>query len=260
MQNLVEEMNNRTVSKKLFLWLSVFSLISLMVIVTALWYFISPRLHEFHYALPLIFLSGLRIFFLILVVGTILVLLTSVFEKNFLIAKFAVKLFIQIVYPISLLFGKIFRIPKSAIAESFIKVNDSLIRALKLKYKSSDVLILLPHCLQNSDCLIRITIDPKNCERCGNCDIGAICKLAEEYNVNVAVATGGTLARRIVLEKRPKLIIAVACYRDLVSGIQEAFPIKTLGILNIRPQGPCINTEVDVEKIRDSLKKIIKNK
>ncbi|MBC8525403.1 MAG: DUF116 domain-containing protein [Candidatus Cloacimonetes bacterium] len=253
--------NNKTASKGLFLWLSVFSLISLMAVVTALWYFISPRLHEFHYTLPLVFLSGLRIFFLILVIGTILVLFTSVFEKNFLIAKFAVKLFIQIVYPISLLFGKIFRIPKSRIGESFIKVNDSLIRALKPKYKPSEVLILLPHCLQNTSCPIRITVEPKNCKRCGNCDIGAILEVAEEYNVDVAVATGGTLARRIVLEKRPKLIIAVACYRDLVSGIQDAFPIKTFGILNIRPQGPCINTKVEVEKIRNSLKQIvIKNK
>ena len=253
--------NNKTASKGLFLWLSVFSLISLMAVVTALWYFISPRLHEFHYTLPLVFLSGLRIFFLILIIGTILVLLTATFEKNFLIAKFAVKLFIQIVYPISLLFGKTFRIPKSRIGESFIKVNDSLIRALKPKYKHSEVLILLPHCLQNTDCSIRITVEPKNCKRCGKCDIGAILEVAEEYNVDVAVATGGTLARRIVLEKRPKLIIAVACYRDLVSGIQDAFPIKTFGILNIRPQGPCINTKVEVEKIRNSLKKIvIKNK
>lgn len=249
--------NNRVISKGLFLWLSTLSLILLMVIVTGLWYFISPRLHEFNQALPFVLLSALRIFFLILVIGTILVFLTSVFEKNFLIANFAVKLFIRFMYPICIFVGKIFRIRKEKIGESFVSVNDSLIKALNPKYNASDVLILLPHCLQDTSCPIRITVIPGNCKRCGKCNIGDISKLAEEFGVDIAIATGGTLARRIVLKKRPKLIIAVACYRDLVSGIQDAFPIKTFGILNIRPQGPCINTKVDVQTIREALNKIV---
>lgn len=249
--------NNRVISKGLFLWLSTLSLILLMVMVTGLWYFISPRLHEFNQALPFVLLSALRIFFLILVIGTILVFLTSVFEKNFLIANFAVKLFIRFMYPICIFVGRIFRIRKEKIGESFVNVNDSLIKALDPKYNASDVLILLPHCLQDTSCPIRITVNPDNCKRCGKCNIGDISKLAEEFGVNVAIATGGTLARRIVLKKKPKLIIAVACYRDLVSGIQDAFPIKTFGILNIRPQGPCINTKVDVQTIREALNKIV---
>ncbi|MEA3476013.1 MAG: DUF116 domain-containing protein [Candidatus Cloacimonadota bacterium] len=249
--------NNKVIGKGLFLWLSTFSLIGLMVMVTGLWYFISPRLHEFNQALPFVLLSALRIFFLILVIGTILVFLTSVFEKNFLIANFAVKLFIRFMYPICIFVGRIFRIRKEKIGESFVSVNDSLIKALSPKYNASDVLILLPHCLQDTSCPIRITVNPDNCKRCGKCNIGDISKLAEEFGVDIAIATGGTLARRIVLKKKPKLIIAVACYRDLVSGIQDAFPIKTFGILNIRPQGPCINTKVDVQTIREALNKII---
>lgn len=249
--------NNRVISKGLFLWLSTFSLILLMAMVTGLWYFISPRLHEFNQALPFVLLSALRIFFLILVIGTILVFLTSVFEKNFLIANFAVKLFIRFMYPICIFVGRIFRIRKEKIGESFVSVNDSLIKALNPKYNASDVLILLPHCLQDTSCPIRITVIPDNCKRCGKCNIGDISKLAEEFGVDIAIATGGTLARRIVLKKKPKLIIAVACYRDLVSGIQDAFPIKTFGILNIRPQGPCINTKVDVQTIREALNKIV---
>ncbi|MGC9337004.1 MAG: DUF116 domain-containing protein, partial [Candidatus Cloacimonadia bacterium] len=82
-------------------------------------------------------------------------------------------------------------------------------------------------------------------------------ELAEEYNVKVAIATGGTLARRIISEKKPKFTIAVACYRDLVSGIRDVFPIKSFGIQNIRPQGPCINTKVEVEKIREVLENVV---
>jgi hypothetical protein len=71
--------------------------------------------------------------------------------------------------------------------------------------------------------------------------------------VGIAVATGGTLARRIVVERRPKLIIAVACERDLSSGIQDSYPLPVYGILNRRPQGPCYDTLVNLERVEEAL-------
>jgi len=61
------------------------------------------------------------------------------------------------------------------------------------------------------------------------------------------------LARRIVLENRPEAIVAVACELDLTSGIQETYPIPVIGILNERPNGSCINTKVDLEKVRNAI-------
>jgi hypothetical protein len=72
--------------------------------------------------------------------------------------------------------------------------------------------------------------------------------------VGLAVATGGTLARRIIVERRPKLIIAVACERDLSSGIQDSYPLPVFGITNHRPHGPCYDTEVDLERVEEALK------
>jgi len=71
--------------------------------------------------------------------------------------------------------------------------------------------------------------------------------------LKIAVATGGTLARRIVLENRPEAIVAVACELDLTTGIQDAYPIPVIGILNERPNGPCINTKADIEKVRRAI-------
>jgi len=62
----------------------------------------------------------------------------------------------------------------------------------------------------------------------------------------MSVATGGTLARKIVVEKKSEIIIGVACERDLTSGIQDSYPIPVLGILNERPFGPCYDTDVDL--------------
>ncbi|MDP8241825.1 MAG: DUF116 domain-containing protein, partial [Candidatus Celaenobacter antarcticus] len=225
--------NSKPAGKALFLWLSTISLILLMVGVTALWYFISPRLHEFNEAFPFILLTALRIFFFFLVVGSLLVLLTAIFERNFIIAKFATHMFIRIMYPVCVFFGSLTGIPEEHIGESFVRVNDTFIRSLRKKFDPKNTLVLLPHCLQDTSCPIRITVDPSNCKRCMRCDIGKVLELCDEFGVDVSIATGGTLARKIIIDKKPKVIIAVACYRDLVSGIRDAYPIMTLGVFNL---------------------------
>jgi hypothetical protein len=65
----------------------------------------------------------------------------------------------------------------------------------------------------------------------------------------MSIATGGTLARRVIVETLPKAIVAVACERDLTSGIQDSYPIPVIGILNERPFGPCRDTRVDLSKV-----------
>jgi len=112
----------------------------------------------------------------------------------------------------------------------------------------------MPHCLQFHECKFRITGNVVHCQRCGKCDICGLAELSEKYGVGLAVATGGTLARRIVVERRPKLIIAVACERDLASGIQDSDPLPVFGITNRRPHGPCYDTEVDLARVEEALK------
>jgi hypothetical protein len=114
-------------------------------------------------------------------------------------------------------------------------------------------LILLPHCIQDFDCEIKITGNIRNCRGCGKCEIKDLIELSDQYHLKIAVATGGTLARRIVLENRPEAIVAVACELDLTTGIQDAYPIPVIGILNERPNGPCINTKADIKKVRRAI-------
>ena len=78
-------------------------------------------------------------------------------------------------------------------------------------------------------------------------------QLAKDIGLNLFVATGGTLARRIVIDIKPEAIVAVACERDLSSGIVDTYPIPILGIVNERPFGPCFNTRVDIDKVKDAL-------
>ena len=73
----------------------------------------------------------------------------------------------------------------------------------------------------------------------------------------MAVVTGGTLARQVVKGLRPKAILAIACERDLTSGIQDVFPLPVIGVLNDRPFGPCFNTQVDMERVERTVRAMI---
>ena len=95
-----------------------------------------------------------------------------------------------------------------------------------------------------------------NCRSCGKCKIGELKELAEQYGAHIKVATGGTLARKIIREIRPRAIVAVACERDLSSGIQDSGPVPVIGVLNCRPNGPCVNTDVSLEAVEQAINTI----
>lgn len=161
-------------------------------------------------------------------------------------------MFLKLGYPAMLLFGWIFRVKKDRLQKVLVNVNNSLVRKFTLK-PAKRLLLLLPHCLQQSECKIKITYNVYNCEGCGKCEIKDFTRIAKELGLNLFVATGGTIARRIVVDTKPEAIVAVACERDLSSGIIDTYPLPILGIINERPFGPCFNTRVDLEKVKEAL-------
>jgi len=165
-----------------------------------------------------------------------------------------VKLFV----PMMSLLGRALGFTKEDIHTSFIKVNNEMVLRELGRFEPSRILLLMPHCLQNSRCEMRLTHDVNNCKRCGMCPITGLLELRDKYGVHLAVATGGTIARRIVVDKRPKVIIAVACYRDLSSGIQDTYPLPVFGVLNERPHGPCLDTTVRLENLEAALQRFLK--
>jgi len=141
---------------------------------------------------------------------------------------------------------------------NLIKFSNIINKKLVKRYSKDEILVLLPHCLQDADCKHKVTYDIDNCLGCGKCVIGAMKQLSDEFNVNIRVATGGTLARRIIVDSKPKLILAVACHRDLIEGIKDISFVPIVGILNERPNGPCFNTTCNPKDLRNLLVKYIK--
>lgn len=166
---------------------------------------------------------------------------------------------INLLFPLAVFLGRVFEIPRSKIEQSFIEVSNHLVRNQKIKVFPERILILTPHCIQLDTCPYKITRNVNNCHQCGQCKVGPLLALANKYGVHMAVATGGTLARQVVKTIRPKAIIAIACERDLTSGIQDVFPLPVIGVLNERPFGPCFNTNVDIKKVEETIKYFLEN-
>lgn len=159
---------------------------------------------------------------------------------------------LKVFYPFLMLLSAFFKSRKEKFQHAIISLNNRLVRGEGLRTKK--ILLLLPHCLQTTECDIRLTHNIYNCARCGRCEIRDLIEIAEENGLDLFVATGGTLARKIVAESRPEAIVAVACERDLSSGIVDSYPLPALGIPNERPFGPCLNTRVDLEKVKEAIR------
>ncbi|MEN2985213.1 MAG: DUF116 domain-containing protein [Thermodesulfovibrionaceae bacterium] len=158
---------------------------------------------------------------------------------------------LKVIYPLFMLLGAFIKSKKADFQAYVVKLNNSLVK--KGNFTVRKILLLLPHCIQNSKCDIRLTFDIFKCRRCGQCKIKDLIDITEKSNVSVAIATGGTIARKVVKEIKPDAIVAVACERDLSSGIVDTYPIPVIGILNQRPYGPCIDTNVNLNQVKDAI-------
>lgn len=160
---------------------------------------------------------------------------------------------IRLLLPMMEIVGKYCGISKTLVRRSFIKVNNEFVLANSEQIRPEKLLLLLPHCIQAGNCPRRLVFSLDNCADCGRCQIGELRRLARDNGFQIAIATGGTVARRIVVDCRPERIIAVACERDLTSGIQDTYPIPVLGVLNRRPFGPCHDTVAPEKQLRQAL-------
>jgi len=222
-----------------------------------LWWIQGAGLAAIHPALPSIAGALLALAAVIVLLGTILLIATTLLGKDVLGTRFLRGAAIRFLLPLIEFLGRLAGIPRDSIRQSFIAMNNSLVMARKFRLKPDRILILLPHCLQFVDCDIKVTGDIGKCTRCGRCDLADLAALAEKYRIDISVATGGTLARKVIMEKRPKLVVAVACEGDLTSGIRDCYPLPVLGILNDRPYGPCFNTRVETAKIDEALRSVL---
>jgi hypothetical protein len=117
-----------------------------------------------------------------------------------------------------------------------VKVYNALALIRKHKVNTGELLLLVPRCLS------RDALD-------------GVLAVAKRYAVPVFVATRGQLARRVIKERRPRAVVAVACERDMVSGLHDvAGKVPVLGLVLKLPSGPCKDTTLDLVQLEDWVK------
>lgn len=92
-----------------------------------------------------------------------------------------------------------------------------------------ELLVLIPRCLS------KLALD-------------GVLSIAGRYDVPVFVATRGQLARRVIRERRPRAVVAVACERDMMTGLRDvAGKLPVLGLTMRLPNGPCRDAMLDLD-------------
>ena len=243
--------------KRLVLGLLALAIFIAAALLAGIWYVLQPGLERIAAPLPLL-------------VGAVFALLVLLAAAGWINTIFIIKGWpalsvlygqtyhlINMLFPLAVRLGRLFGITRRQLEGSFIAVSNVLFQRRGLRVPANRLLVVTPHCLQLASCPRKITRDPHNCKRCGGCDIGTLVTMADEMGFHFFVATGGTLARQIVRDTRPQAVLAIACERDLMSGIQDVYPLPAVGVLNIRPNGPCYNTHVDIDELKAALAAII---
>jgi len=99
------------------------------------------------------------------------------------------------------------------------------------KVGKGELLVLIPRCLSKQA-------------------LDGVLEIAGRYEVPVFVATRGQLARRVIRERRPRAVVAVACERDMMTGLRDvAGKLPVLGLTMQLPNGPCRDAAIDLAQM-----------
>jgi uncharacterized protein len=138
--------------------------------------------------------------------------------------------------------GELLGVKRDWTDHASVAVYDRLALARERRVAPSELLILIPRCLS------REALD-------------GVLEIAKRYGVSAFVATRGQLARRVIHERRPKAVVAVACERDLVSGLHDvAGRVPVLGLPMTLPNGPCKDAALDLVRMDEFVRKYLVKK
>jgi len=115
-------------------------------------------------------------------------------------------------------------------------------------------ILLLPQCLRAKDCPAELGKYGYECQGCGRCSVEKIKHVTKKLGYKgTYILPGGSIAKKILLELKPKASLGVACFKELVLGIFlcEKLGIIGQGVALIRDG--CINTLVDWKALNETL-------
>jgi uncharacterized protein len=212
-----------------FAW-SALTLVVGLGLVAILLFLLGPRFGGVHPTAPALLWTGLLIVGSLLWAWWIILLLSYQTGRPLLPERLAERgPFLRLMRLTSRVAGRFGR--RDWVENAAVKVYNSLAVMRGRKVSQGELLLLIPRCLS------KVTLD-------------GVLGIAGKYGVPVFVATRGQLARRVIRERRPRAVVAVACERDMVSGLHDvAGKIPVLGLTMTLPSGPCKDASLDLSQL-----------
>ena len=212
-----------------FVW-SALTLVLLLGVVALALFLLGPRLGALHSQTPAVLWSALLVAGSVLWLWWILLLVSFLAGRSLLPERLAERgPFLRLMRLTSRLAGRFGR--RDWVENAAVKVYNALAASRGRKVGQGELLLLIPRCLS------KVTLD-------------GVLGIAGKYGVPVFVATRGQLARRVIRERRPRAVVAVACERDMVSGLHDvAGKIPVLGLTMTLPSGPCKDAALDLVQL-----------
>jgi hypothetical protein len=214
-----------------FAW-SAAAMVAFYLVAAVLIYLLAPRLGLLHPVIPATLWTALAVITAASLLWWGLLLGSTVTPQPLLPERLAERgpflRLMRLTSRVSNLFGW-----RDWVENASVKVYNELASRRGRKVGQGELLVLIPRCLSKQ------TLD-------------GVLGIAGKYDVPVFVATRGQLARRVIRERRPRAVVAVACERDMVSGLHDvAAKVPVLGLTMTLPSGPCKDALLDLPKLEE---------
>jgi len=214
-----------------FVWSGVTLAAGLAIVALAL-YLLGPRLGELQGSIPSVLWTALGAAAVLLWVWWAVLFLSYAAKRSLLPERLAERgPFLRLMSLTSRVADRFGR--RDWVENASVKVYNALALLRGRKVGKGELLLLIPRCLSKE------TLD-------------GVLGIAGKYGVPVFVATRGQLARRVIRERRPRAVVAVACERDMVSGLHDvAGKIPVLGLTMTLPSGPCKDALLNLRQLEE---------
>jgi hypothetical protein len=212
----------------LFFGVASLTLAVVLGVLAALLFLLAPRLGQVYGPLP----AALWVAWTVVAVGSVLwfaLLVISHYARFNLLPERLLERgpFLQLMNVTSYV-ARVLSL-RDRVEHAAIDVYNALALRRGRKLGRGELLVLIPRCLSKDA-------------------LDGVLDIAGRYDVPVFVATRGQLARRAIRERRPRAVVAVACERDMTTGLRDvAGKLPVLGLTMRLPNGPCRDAELDLD-------------
>ena len=140
---------------------------------------------------------------------------------------------------------------------SFCAWNNQRVREHFQLHRAGKALVLLPHCIQASNCQAGIVEDLGKCFSCGGCPAGEVLSNVLSANWNCQINNRSHKVYREVRAFNPDLIIALSCPDRLLKGLTKLSEVPSYVIPLQLPHGMCVDTTFSVPHLGAAMEALV---